>query len=71
MSEPTYKERELLASSMTLVVHPGEPTQRALWRVRQDMPTQQAHALRKARERHAQAPLAWVLPDGSQVPVAP
>jgi hypothetical protein len=67
--EPTYKSLARAKEAMTLVVHPGTDTQRALRTVLSSRLDHQDLAVRQARVKHPDAPLAWLLPDGSFVGV--
>lgn len=70
MTEQTYKATDAAKASMTLLVNPGDDSQRALWVVKVDRFDHQANAIRKARARHGDAPLAWMQPDGNLIAVA-
>lgn len=45
---------------LTLLVHPGTDSQRAVRVVREDRPASQEAAIRKARAEHPGQPLAWL-----------
>jgi hypothetical protein len=65
----TTKHNDL--PTQVLLVHPETPQQRALRVVRTARLDHQANAVNIARQKYATEPLAWLLPDGTFVPVAP
>jgi hypothetical protein len=71
MTEPTHKELAAAQRTITLLVNPGTPHQRAWSSCYAQRADHQANAVRKASERHPGAALAWRQADGTLTPVLP
>lgn len=71
MSEQTYSATANAKRTITLLVNPGTPQQRAWGHCYAQRADHQANHVRKASERHPGAPLAWLQPDGTLTPVLP